>query len=123
MGGRRGVALCLAGGLVLLAACEQPFPQSEPFETKITSPAVSEAPPYPQAPEQVPGGGLPEPQVIVGTPGIPVGTPAGRVGIPDGALPPPGQCRVWVLGTPAEAQAPAGHCDIAVPPGAVLVGS
>lgn len=36
--------------------------------------------------------------------------PAARLGVPPGHLPPPGQCRVWVPGTPPGRQSPARDC-------------
>jgi hypothetical protein len=98
----------------LVAPAPEPAPAPAPAPAPTPAPAPAPAPsPAPAAPAPAPA---PAP-----TPPSPAPAP---IFIPGGFFPPPGSCRIWILGVPPGQQSPPGNCaqlESQVPPGAVLI--
>lgn len=83
---RRGIALLTAAGLLLLGACTRTIVVREPTpDRRGGSRPPPNAPPGPEQPDRRNDRG---PSTAV------------TLGVPPGHLPDPGECRVWIPGTP-----------------------
>ena len=107
-------------GLISRAAkLEGPPPQPPPAPAPTPTPAPAPAPVPAPAPAPPPA-----PAPAPAPAPTPVPDPTPPVFIPKGWYPPPGMCRIWIIGLSPGQQSPPGDCAVLeklVPPGAILI--